>query len=148
MAEAPVEQLPAQERSQAQRQVHAVQLGILKLQTAELAEFRDALRENEDGIQDAIKSVKKAIAKVNQIKKTLDAATKILKVVGKILPSFDVWVRTLASRPPRREERSSSAAPTFSEHDNTETVWSFLLQAFCAWRDDPFGRRRGVPRDE
>ena len=79
-----VEALPAAERRQASQLLSPTQLAILRLQTEELSAFRDALIANEDDIKKAVSSAQEALDKLSKVQKTIEAASTVLKVVGRL----------------------------------------------------------------
>jgi hypothetical protein len=81
-----VEALPSAERRRASQFLSSVHLSILRLETQQLAEFRDALVANEHNINAAISSVQDALDDFENVKKTIEAAAKILALIGRILP--------------------------------------------------------------
>lgn len=79
-----VEALPEAERREASQLLSETQLGILRLQTEELSAFRDALVSNEDDIKTAVSSAQKALQKLKQVQSTIEAASAVLNVVGRL----------------------------------------------------------------
>jgi hypothetical protein len=81
-----VDALPPAEKREANRFLSAVQLAILRVQTEQLANLRNALVENEEDIEAAVSSVEDAVGDVKKVAKAIEAAGAVLKVVGRILP--------------------------------------------------------------
>ena len=76
---------PAAEVTRAGRTLLALQRARLRLGTAELAEIRDQLRENEHGLVNAMAAMGRARKKLHKVKTVLVAAASLLKTVGRII---------------------------------------------------------------
>lgn len=81
-----VEELPPAEKREASQFLSAVQLSIHRFQTEQLADLRDALVENETDINAAVSSIDAAIKDLKKVAKAIEAASTVLKLVGRIMP--------------------------------------------------------------
>ncbi len=74
------------ELTEAARTLLGLQRARLRLGTAELADIRDALRDNEKQLLAGIASLERSLENLNRLRRVLDTAAALLATVGRVVP--------------------------------------------------------------
>ncbi len=74
-----------QELTEAARALLAIQRARLRLGNAQLAEIRDALQANEQGLLGGMNELDAALAELNDVKRVIQATSALLATVGRVV---------------------------------------------------------------
>ena len=77
---------PQEVKTEAALEFARVQRVRLRLGNAVLADIRDMLRDNEDGLRKGRERLAVELEKLNRVKRVLGAVTALLNIVGRIIP--------------------------------------------------------------
>jgi hypothetical protein len=70
---------------EAERQFLTTQRARVRLGNAELKEIRDKLKANEQALADGRAALDEALGTLQQVQRVLEAATALLRVVGRVI---------------------------------------------------------------
>jgi hypothetical protein len=79
---------PAEQQQQHSEQLFKVQLALLDLENQALADFRDALTENEQALADSATSLRSTLDKLKSTEAVLKAVTSFVGIVARVVALF------------------------------------------------------------